>query len=145
MTYVFDLATEASPQTVWTVLTTPQLTAQYLSGLAARSTWRAGSSVTLEAVGQPGAPYLTVGGEVLAAAEPTRLSYTLTAGRDQPSTYVTWEVIADGAGAAVRLSVDEPDELTSGSPGPETEEVWSQVIADLASVLARSVSRPSPA
>ena len=52
MTYVFDLVTEASPQTVWAVLTTPELTAQYLSGLAARSTWRAGASVTLEPGGQ---------------------------------------------------------------------------------------------
>ncbi|HEV2758339.1 MAG TPA: SRPBCC domain-containing protein [Acidimicrobiales bacterium] len=145
MTYVFGLVTEATPQRVWAVLTTPELTAQYLSGLGARSTWRPGSSVSLEAIGQPGAPSLTVGGEVLAAEEPTRLSYTLTAGRDQPTTYVTWEVIADGAGAAIRLSVDEPDELTSGVPLQETQEVWSQVVARLASVLARSVSRPSPA
>ena len=145
MTYVFDLATEATPQRVWAVLTTPELTPGYLSGLAARSAWQPGSPVAFALIGQPDAPALTVEGEVLAAAEPTRLSYTLTAGRDQPSTYVTWEVIADGRGATVRLSVDEPDEVTSGSHMPDTEAVWSQVMARLGSVLARSVSRPSPA
>ena len=145
MTYIFDLVTEATPQRVWAVLTTPELTAEYLSGLGARSAWRPGNPITFALIGQPDAPALTVEGEVLAAAEPTRLSYTLSAGGGQPSTYVTWEVIADGAGAAVRLSVDEPDEVTSGSHMPDTEAVWSQVMARFGSVLARSVSRRSSA
>ena len=145
MTYVFDLVTEATPQRVWAVLTTPELTAEYLSGLAARSMWRTGSPVAFSVSGPAAAPALTLQGEVLAAAEPTRLSYTLTAGPDQPTTYVTWEVLADGRGAAIRLSVDEPDELRSGSREAETEAVWSQIMGDLGTVLARSVSRPSPA
>ena len=145
MTYVFDLVTEATPQRVWAVLTTPELTGQYLCGLAARSEWQPGSPVAFSVLGQAGAPALTVQGDVLAAAEPSRLSYTVTAGRDQPTTYVTWEVIAEGGGAAIRLSVDEPDELTSSSPVAETEAVWSDVMACLGSVLARSVGRPSPA
>ncbi len=137
--YVFDLTTPADPHRVWEVLTTPELTIGYLWGLAARSAWRPGSPVTFEARGPVPS---VIEGDVLADAAPTRLSYTLSAGPDQPISYVTWEIRAEGEGAAVRLSVDEPDELT-GPPDPEIEGVWAQVIADLRSVLSRSVSSPS--
>lgn len=82
----------------------------------------------------PGAAALA--GEVLAAAEPHRLSYSVQAGEGQPSTYVTWEVSGAGdGGSVVRLSVNEPDDLTADGPAPEAATAWSQVVEALASVL----------
>jgi uncharacterized protein YndB with AHSA1/START domain len=142
MTYTFDLTTGASPHAVWAALTTPQRTAGYLAGLTACSTWQPGSAVTFTAGGGlPPQAATTLVGEVLAAAEPARLSYTVTAGPGQPATYVAWEITAEGDGAVVRLSVDDPELLTAGALEPEAEEVWAGVIAGLGALLAAAEQR----
>ena len=113
---------------MWLALTRPALTATYLYGLAARSDWRPGSPITFS-TGE-GSP-LT--GEVLAAHEPLRLSYSLSAGDSQPVTYLTWEIVEEGRGSVVRLYVDEREALDGDS---ETDATWSRVMARLGSVLA---------
>lgn len=118
-TQLFRFATGAAPQRVWAALTTDP----YLYGLVPSSEWRTGGAVVFAGEGT------TVSGEVLAAEEPRRLSYSLRAGDGQPETYVTWEILGDGAGSVVILFVDEPGE-------PEVAPAWLDVVARLESVLA---------
>ncbi len=122
-TQLFRFATAATPQRVWASLTT----GRYLYGLAPSSDWRPGSAVVFAGDGR------TVAGEVLAAEEPRRLSYSLRAGDGQPETYVTWEILGDGAGSVVRLYVDEPAGVDADA---ETESAWLGVTARLESFLA---------
>ena len=84
-------------------LTSPALTSRYLHGLSLESDWQPGATVT--ARGRDG----RLVGEVLAVAEPRRLSFTLAADDDQPETFVTWEIHDAETGSIVRLYVDEPD------------------------------------
>ena len=130
MNQLLQLATPAGPSEVWRALTSPEVTARYLYGMAATSSWQPGAPLRLAG---PGGAVLV--GEVLAAAEPHRLSYALQAGDGHPTTYVTWEVSAAVGGSLVRLSVDEPDDLTSQGPGPEAADAWSGVLDGLAAVL----------
>ncbi len=124
---VFSFATRARPDQVWLALTRPPLTAGYLYGLAAQSDWRPGAAVTF--IG----PAASLSGEVLAAQEPHRLSYSVRAGEGQPDTYVTWEILGDGAGSVVRLYVDEPGER-------EVEPAWLDVVSRLEATLASAFS-----
>lgn len=116
---LYRFATDAPPGRVWAALTT----AGYLYGLVPSSEWRAGSTVVFAGEGT------SLSGEVLAAEEPRRLSYGLRVEDGQPETYVTWEIVGDGAGSVVLLVVDEPGE-------PEVGPGWDQVLAGLESVLA---------
>ena len=135
MTNLYQLTTASGPDRVWATLTDPVLTARYLQGLAATSSWRPGAPVTFR-VG----PH-TLSGEVLASEPPRRLSYTIAVGDGQPSTYVTWEIVAYGSGSSVRLYVDDPDQPLSAGFDPEGAAVWSEVIGRLADVLAASTVR----
>lgn len=116
---LYRLATDAAPGRVWAALTT----ARHLYGLAPSSDWRAGSAVVFAGEGT------SLSGQVLAAEEPCRLSYSLRVEDGQPETYVTWEIVGDGAGSVVLLFVDEPGE-------PEVGPGWEEVLARLESVLA---------
>jgi uncharacterized protein YndB with AHSA1/START domain len=127
-TELFRFTTTAGPEAVWRTLTSSQSTPRYFHGLSLRSDWRPGSAVTARGRGW------RLVGEVLAVAEPRRLSFTLAADGDQPETFVTWEVhrVDDGspeAGSIVRLYVDEPD------GGDDTESAWLPVVSALQSVL----------
>ncbi len=127
-TQLFRFATDAGPDRVWAALTTTG----YLYGLAPSSAWRPGAPIVF--AGEEGGlsgDGAGLSGEVLAAEEPRRLSYSLRAGDGQPETYVTWEVVADGAGSVVLLVVDEPGE-------PEVSPAWRELVARLESVLAGS-------
>ncbi|HEX2023441.1 MAG TPA: SRPBCC domain-containing protein [Acidimicrobiales bacterium] len=117
-TQLFRFSTGAAPDRVWAALTSDP----YLFGLAPSSDWRPGSAVVFAGEGT------TLSGEVLAAEEPRRLSYSLRADEGQPETYATWEILGDGAGSAVLLVVDEPGE-------PEVEPAWREVVDRLESVL----------
>ena len=70
-------------------------------------------------------------GEVLFAEYPNRLTYLLAAGPEQPEAYVTWEVRECGAGAIVRLSVDEADTTSE-----EVEAAWQPVVTKLQALLS---------
>jgi uncharacterized protein YndB with AHSA1/START domain len=133
-----QLNTPASPRDVWRALTSPELTARYLYGMAATSSWLPGAPLRL--AGNDGAE-LT--GEVLSAAEPRRLSYSLQAGNGQPSTYVTWEISDVGSGSLIRLYVDEPDDLTAGRLDLEAAAAWAGVLSGLKDVLASASIEPA--
>ena len=128
-TQVFRFATDARPDEVWAALTRPELTARYLYGLAAASEWQAGAVVTFSGGGA------TLSGEVLAAKEPRRLSYSLRAGEGQPETYVTWEIVGQDEGCLVRLYVDEPGEPPMAA---ETQSAWQRVVEGLREALAKT-------
>lgn len=138
-TQLFRFATPARPEQVWLALTRPALTATYLYGLAAHSDWRAGSTIVFTGGVGP-----TVTGEVLAAEEPRRLSYSLTAGDGQPATYVTWEVVEEDGITVVRLYVDEPGASTGPEGDTEMEATWLRAVARLESVLASVGADRSP-
>jgi uncharacterized protein YndB with AHSA1/START domain len=117
-TRLFRLATAAPPPRVWAALTSDPS----LFGLVPSSEWRPGSAVVFAGEGT------SIAGEILAAEEPRRLSYSLRAGDGQPETYVTWEILGDGAGSVVLLFVDEPGE-------PEVTPAWLDIVDRLQSVL----------
>jgi uncharacterized protein YndB with AHSA1/START domain len=114
------------PAQVWAALTTPESTRQFLFGIRLESTWAPGSPITgrLDSAS-------VLRGEVLFAERPSRLSYLLAAGPEQPEVYLTWEVRACGTRSIVRLSVDEPDTSDSG----EVEASWRPVVAALQALL----------
>lgn len=138
-TSTFEFVSPAQPEQVWAALTRADLTARYFFGMTAVSDWRPGDPVVFTP-SRPGPMYSTLHGEVLAAEEGRRLSYSLGSGDGHPTTYVTWQVSeADGGtGARVRLYVDET-ERPQGLDGDEDGDVqrsWGQVVSALQGVLA---------
>jgi uncharacterized protein YndB with AHSA1/START domain len=133
-TETFRITTPAGPETVWRMLTTPELTRRWFHGLILESRWQAGSPVAATGTGG------RLTGEVLAVAEPRRLSFTLAAGDDQPETFVTWEIhdagTAPGDGSIVRLYVDEDAD-------GQTESAWLPVISNLHALLAAAPATTS--
>ncbi len=110
------------------MLTTTESTRRFLFGVGLESTWETGSHITGRLEGAP-----VMQGEVLFAEYPNRLSYLLTAGPGQSESYVTWEVRGCGAGAIVRLAVDETDTTSA-----EVEAAWQPVVTTLQALLAAS-------
>jgi uncharacterized protein YndB with AHSA1/START domain len=132
-TETFRITSPAEPDAVWRMLTTPSLTPRWFQGLALESDWRPGSTVTAAGPGR------CLVGEVLAAAPPRRLSFTLATGDDQPETFVTWEIHdagdADG-GSIIRLYVDEDADGATDSP-------WLPVVTGLRAILAGASVTPT--
>ena len=118
----FTCSTSACPETVWSALTEPEQTKQYLYGLAAHSCWNADSAIEFRHEGH------TLVGQVIHAEAPCRLSYYLAAGPEDPPTYVTWQIRSSPAGSTIRLQIDEtetPDTVE------EAEDTWLPVLAAL--------------
>jgi uncharacterized protein YndB with AHSA1/START domain len=114
------------PAQVWAALTTPESIRRFLFGIRLESTWQPGSPIT----GRLDSGSV-LHGQVLFAECPSRLSYLLSAGLEQPEVYVTWEVRACGTRTIVRLSVDEADT----SDTEEVEAAWRPVVAALQALL----------
>ena len=131
-TELFRFTTAAGPDAVWRTLTSPALTRRYFHGLSLESDWRPGAIVT--ACGRGG--HLV--GEVLAVAEPRRLSFTLAVDEYEPETFVTWEIHDGEAGSIVRLYVDE------ANAGDRTGSAWLPVVSALQAVLADSERKITP-
>jgi uncharacterized protein YndB with AHSA1/START domain len=105
---------EAPPERVWYALTATGTPLPYLHGLTVESDWQPGSTVTMR-LDDNWAPHVEVlCGEVLAAAAPRRLSYTLgECPADpfvppDPSVYVTWQLRFGEGSTVVHLFADEP-------------------------------------
>ena len=114
------------PAHVWAVLTTAESTRQFFFGIGLESTWALGSPIT----GRLDSGEVLLG-EVLFAERPSRLSYVLAAGPEQPEVYITWEVRVRGGRSIVRLSVDEADT----SDREEVEASWRPVVNALQALL----------
>ncbi len=123
---MFQFGATGCPEHVWSVLTTSQSTRRFLFGVVLESTWETGSRITGRLDRAP-----VMHGEVLFAEYPNRLTYLLAAGPEQPEAYVTWEVRECGAGAIVRLSVDEADTTSE-----EVEAAWQPVVTKLQALLS---------
>ncbi|MFP5317165.1 MAG: SRPBCC domain-containing protein [Acidimicrobiia bacterium] len=139
--YDFEGVVPAPPHDVWKAVTSPYVTSRLYFGMAATSSWRAGSPIVVEpAAGPSDAASSAAGrlsGEVLRAVPPRRLSFTLGAGDGQPATYVTWDISAGDGGSRVRLVVDEP----AGGADEEGAQAWGTVFASLQAVLSGSPLR----
>jgi len=127
---VFRFGSNRCPDSVWTALTTPAETRQFLFGIGLESMWELGSTITGWLAG-----FEVVLGEVLFVDVPNRLSYVLAAGPEQPEVYVTWEVRGCTTGAIVGLYVDEP-----GTSADEVESSWQPVVTALQSLLSENPS-----
>jgi uncharacterized protein YndB with AHSA1/START domain len=122
----FRFDTPALPARVWSVLTTSGCSDGFFHGLALESDWEVGSPISCRMEGT-----IVLIGEVLRAEPPSRLSYTLSAGRGQPDTYITWDVRASASGSIVCLFVDDLDAGDQGSAAAEIEECWLPILAAL--------------
>jgi uncharacterized protein YndB with AHSA1/START domain len=125
---VFCFTTPASPEEVWAALTCPLRTARYFHGMSLRSSWEPGAPISflLPALGP-------LGGEVLWAARPTRLSYLIDGAPDAGATYLTWLVRPTADGCVVRLHVEEP--LTGSEDEDDLEDAWLPLLDALRRVL----------
>ena len=125
----FTCATNADPALVWSALTEPDQTRRYLYGLAAHSSW------------EPNAPIVfhhetvVLRGHVVRADRPCRLSYCLSAGPDDPATYLTWQIRTCPAGSTIRLQIDETDPFKPDTE-EDAEDTWLPVLAALQVLLA---------
>ncbi len=103
-----------------------RIDASILFGVGLESTWETRSRITFLLDRSP-----VMHGEVLLAECPNRLSHLPAAGPEQPEAYVTGEVRECGAGAIVRLSVDEADTASE-----EVEAAWQPVVTTLQALLS---------
>jgi hypothetical protein len=77
---------------------------------------------------------------VLCAQPGHRLSYFLRSGQEDPSTYLTWELVPCPGGTTVRLQVDRAE---CADTEEEAENTWLPVLSSLQTLLARyESSRP---
>ena len=132
----FHAITNAEPQSVWNALTATGVPLDYLHGMTVESDWRPGGRVTMTYTGQ-----WRLDGEVLAAEQPHRLSYTLDDPPGAPAVYVTWELRRTSDGTIIRLNVDEPWPLAGSSE--DLESAWLPVLSSLVKHLERGPCSPS--
>jgi uncharacterized protein YndB with AHSA1/START domain len=138
----FALTTVAEPAAVWTALTDGDLTRRYLHGLIAQSTWSPGAPLTLRSgSSSDDPPAARLAGQVLRAEPPRQLSYLLQSGRDDPPTFLTWQLRTVPGGTTLRLQVDEIE----GSSDDDAEDTWLPVLAALHALLDPASSRAKPA
>jgi len=122
-TDVFQFFTPATPCEVWDQLTFTGR-GSHIWGLTADATWITGAPLRYGASGGP-----LLSGQVLFAAPPHRLSFTLGDDVDEPSTYVTWEVSSAKSGSTVRLSIDSIEPC--GDTSDDEELAWRPVLEEL--------------
>jgi uncharacterized protein YndB with AHSA1/START domain len=121
----FTFRTRATPEEVWSALTCPVTSRQYLHDMSLVSEWEPGSPVELH-----GPDGHSATGEVVAAARPHRLSFALEQGT-APCRIIGWDLRAHPDGTVVRLTVDDVD----GDSEEEVEDVWLPILTALQSVL----------
>jgi uncharacterized protein YndB with AHSA1/START domain len=130
----FTCATNADPAVVWAALTEPDLTRRYLYGLAAHSCWKTDAPIEFRHES------LVLQGHVMRVDPNCRLSYCLSAGPDDPTTYLTWQIRTCPVGSTIRLQIDETNPFEPGAPEDEEdmEDIWLPVLAALQLLLAEN-------
>ena len=121
----FTFHTRATPEEVWSALTCPVASRQYLHDMSLVSAWEPGSPVELR-----GPDDHVATGEVVTAVRPRRLSFALEQGTAS-CRIMDWDLRAHPDGTVVRLTVDDVD----GDSEEEVEDVWLPVLTALQSVL----------
>jgi uncharacterized protein YndB with AHSA1/START domain len=121
--HTFAAHVRTSPEFVWKALTDPDMTAAFLYGLAAHSTWMAGAAIGFCRGGR-----VELTGRVLHARCHERLSYVLQSGPDDPPVYLTWLIRPAPGGCTIRLEIDEVGHAGSRE---DAEDVWLPVLAAL--------------
>jgi uncharacterized protein YndB with AHSA1/START domain len=132
----FHAITSANPECAWNALTATGLPLDYLHGMTVDTDWQPGARVTLALTGQ-----WRLTGEILAAEQPHRLSYTLDDPSGSPSVYITWELRGTSEGTIIHLNVDEPWPLADSSENLES--AWLPVLSGLVKHLERGPSSRS--
>jgi uncharacterized protein YndB with AHSA1/START domain len=131
---VLTALTGAQPERVWDALTATGTPLPYLHGLTVESDWQPGSTVTMRLrSNQPARGEVpsreVVRGEVLVAAAPHRLSYTLGEWPEDPCVYVTWQLCSRDGFTVLHLFVDEP--APHAGPADDLELIWLRVVSAL--------------
>src|SRR5450756_308134 len=129
----FRCFTPADPSRIWNALTDGDQTRRYLHGLSVDSSWCAGAPIQFRASLQVDSQSMLVG-SVLCAQPYRRLSYFLRSGRDDPSTYLTWQMSPCPGGSIVHLQVDRAE---CADTEVEAENTWLPVLASIQALLAR--------
>jgi uncharacterized protein YndB with AHSA1/START domain len=121
--HTFAAWTRADPEVVWTALTDPGQTPEFLYGLAADSTWIPGAPIGFRC-GED----VQVSGRVLCVRRNERLSYVLQSTPADPPVYLTWMIRPGPGGCTIRLQIDEIDTADSRE---EAEDIWLPVLEAL--------------
>ena len=121
--HTFAAWTRADPEVVWTALTDPGRTPEFLYGLAADSTWIPGAPLHFRHGGD-----VQVSGRVLCVQRNERLSYVLQSAPADPPVYLTWMIRPGPGGCTIRLQIDEIDTADSLQ---EAEDIWLPVLEAL--------------
>lgn len=142
-TQVYDLFIKATPEQIWTAITTPEFTARYYFGARISTTLEAGTPLNYL---MPDSDALMIEGEVVEADPPRRLVHTFRSHfnpdmlNDAPSR-VTWE-LASVAGGMTRLTVihDQFDAETATYTG--TANGWPWLLSNLKTLLETGETLP---
>ena len=112
MQKVFEIYIKATPERLWSAITDPATRAKYNFGAGARSDWKAGSRVELQA-----GEFLLGEGEVLEVDPPRRLVHTMLAhfspeAEAEGFSRITWEI--EPVGDSCHLTVTH-DQMREGA------------------------------
>ncbi|MEQ8290848.1 MAG: metalloregulator ArsR/SmtB family transcription factor [Roseovarius sp.] len=127
-TFIYALFIEATPETVFKALTSPEFTECYWAGRRIISDWKVGDAVKVVA-GEGDAPELT--GEVLRHEPPEALSYTWTHAGDPTGAVSTVTFELSEMGGSTKLTVTH-------EPLPEDDmarQGWVAILSSLKSYL----------
>ena len=127
----------ASPETVWAALTTPEMLKQYFFGSAIDTDWNVGSPIYFR--GEYEGTKYEDKGEIVAFEPCERLSFShwsaLSGMPDTPESYhvVTFELTGSGDNTNVTLTQDNRQgaEDVDADSRKELEKNWSMVLAGL--------------
>jgi len=121
--HTFAAWTRADPEVVWTALTDPGQTPEFLYGLAVDSTWIPGSPIGFRCDED-----VQVSGRVLCVQRNERLSYVIQSAPTDPPVYLTWLIRPGSGGCTIRLQIDEIDTADSLQ---DAEDIWLPVLEAL--------------
>ena len=126
---------KASPEQVWDLLTKPAMTAKYMYGAGAQSTWEVGAPLLWIGKTEAGEDVVFVSGTVLEIEKGHKLVYSLfPAGsemEDIPANHIrmSYELEAAGAGTILNMVQDQFEDAANGQQRyEESKQGWDIII-----------------